>query len=106
MTGHLHDRSTSTDIAEHIAEEVRADLVRQAMPEPTLRAAAMKAIAQTVSAAHSAYWTACDAEGRAIDPAALDAPEGLLDDAYETAVKVEVIAAERGVSWWDARALV
>lgn len=68
---------------------------------------AADAIAEAVSAAHSAYWSACDTECRAIDPAAdLDAPEGLLDEAYDAAELVESLAAERGISWAEARELV
>ena len=67
---------------------------------------AAAAIAEAVGAAHAAYWAACDAEGRAIDPATLDAPEGLLDDAHDAAELVESLAAERGISWAEARELV
>lgn len=67
------------------------------------RAAAKQAIATAVSAAHKAYWAACDSEGRAIDPIALGSPEGLLDAAHEEALLLESIAAERDISWWDAR---
>lgn len=70
------------------------------------RAKAVIAIAAAIDAAHTAYWTACDAEGRAIDPTDLGAPEGLLDDAHDAALQVEAIAADRGLSWWDARNLV
>ena len=41
----------------------------------------------------------------AIDPAALDAPDNLLDDAYDAALQVEAIAA-RGISWTEARQFV
>ena len=57
-------------------------------------------------AAHSAYWAACDAEGRAVDPADLDTPESLLDEAYEIALMVESLTAERGMSWAEARELM
>ena len=67
---------------------------------------AAAAIRRAIDAAHDAYWTACDTEGRAIDPAALDAPDGLLDDAYDAALYVEAIAAERGISWTEARKFV
>lgn len=40
------------------------------------------------------------------DPADLGAPEGLLDEAYEAALLVESLAAERGISWAEARELV
>jgi hypothetical protein len=69
------------------------------------RGAAAQAIARALSMIDAAYWRACDAEGRAIDPASIHAPEGLLDDAYEIALQVEATAAARGMSWQDARAL-
>jgi len=71
---------------------------------PRRKAAA--AIAKALDAVHSAYWTACDAEGRAIDPADLDAPDGLLNDAFDAALRVQAIAAERGLSWHAAREFV
>lgn len=67
---------------------------------------AAAAIVRAVRAAETAYWAACDAEGRAIAPNALGAPEGLLDDAYDAAVKVEEIAHARGISWLEARQFV
>lgn len=70
------------------------------------RSQAAAAIAQAVDAAHAAYWAACDAEGRAIDPAELDAPESLLDDAHDAALMVQGIAENRGISWAEARQFV
>lgn len=70
------------------------------------REQAASAIEKAVSAAHDAYWDACDAEGRAIDPADLDAPDGLLDAAYDAALKVEDIAAADGIPWSEARQFV
>ena len=70
------------------------------------RAEAAVAMAAALDAMHSAYWTACDAEGRALDPADLDAPDGLLDDAHDAALRVEAIAQERGLSWSEARQFV
>ena len=70
------------------------------------RAEAAAAIAAALDAAHSAYWTACDTEGRALDPADLDAPDGLLDDAFDAALQVEAVAQERGLSWSEARQFV
>lgn len=67
---------------------------------------ATDAIAAAVDAIHDAYWSACDAEGRALDPDELHAPAGLLDDAFDVALTVEAIAAERGLSWAEARELV
>ena len=67
---------------------------------------AAAAIRRAIDAAHDAYWTACDTEGRALDPAELDAPDSLLDDAHEAALCVEAIAAERGISWHEARQFV
>ena len=86
-----------------ITELARIGRGEQSKPKPSPRDAATKAIAKTMKAAHAAYWTACDAEGRAIDPADLGAAEGLLADAYEVALIVEGIAVERGLSWHDAR---
>ena len=70
------------------------------------RTEAAAAIQNAIDAAHSAYWSACDTEGRAIEPAALDAPDNLLDDAYDAALQVEAIAAARGISWTEARQFV
>ena len=70
------------------------------------RTKAAAAIQNAIDAAHSAYWSACDTEGRALDPAELDAPDSLLDDAHEAALCVEAIAAERGISWHEARQFV
>ena len=79
---------------------------RQVKPRATACAHAAAAIAKAVRAAHSAFWAACDAEGRAVDPDTLDAPEGLLDEAYEAALQVESLAAARGISWAEAREMV
>jgi len=68
--------------------------------------AAVKAITDALDAMHSAYWAACDAEGRAIDPGDLGAPEGILDTAYDVALRVEDIADARGISWHEARQFV
>ena len=65
------------------------------------RTEAAAAIQNAIDAAHSAYWSACDTEGRA-----LDAPDNLLDDAYDAALQVEGIAAARGISWTEARQFV
>jgi len=65
--------------------------------------AAARAIAKALGSAHAAYWAACDAEGRAIDPAALGATHGLLDDAFDNARSVEAFARTNGISWSDAR---
>ena len=70
------------------------------------RGQAVEVIAQAVRRADSAYWAACDAEGKAIDPDDLGAPAGLLDDAYEAALIVEDVAAHRGMTWAEARELV
>lgn len=86
-----------------IAELARIGRGEQSKPRPSPRDAATKAIAKAMRAAHAAYWAACDSECRAIDPADLGADEGLLADAYEAALIVEGIAAERGLSWHDAR---
>ena len=75
-------------------------------PRATACANAAAAIAKAIDAAHAAYWTACDDEGLAIDPAELDAPQGLLDDAHDAALMVETLAQERSISWAEARELV
>jgi hypothetical protein len=72
----------------------------------TQRQRSAQAIAKSLQAADAAYWAACDAEGRAIDPAELGAPEGLLDAAFDIALTVEALAADRGISWAEARELV
>lgn len=46
------------------------------------------------------------AERRAIDPDALTALEGLLDEAHDAAELVENLAAKRVISWAEARELV
>ena len=89
-----------------ITELARIGRGEQSKPRLSPRDAATKAIAKAVRAAHAAYWAACDAEGRAIDPADLGADEGLLADAYEAALMVEGIATERNLSWHDARDFV
>ena len=75
-------------------------------PKPSARDAAVKAITDALDAIHSAYWDACDAEGRAIDPVDLGAPDGILDDAYDAALQVEGIVEARGISWHEARQFV
>lgn len=70
------------------------------------RPKAAQAIEKALDAIHDAYWQACDAEGRAIDPAELGAPEGLLDAAFDIALTVGALAADRGISWAEARQLV
>jgi hypothetical protein len=67
---------------------------------------ASKAIEDALDAIDTAYWLACDAECRALDPEELSAPDGLLDDAYHAALIVEGIAEERGISWHEARDFV
>ena len=66
------------------------------------------AMAEAVGTTHNAYWSACDAEDRAIDidPADLGAPEGLLDEAYRAALLVKSLVAKRGISWAKASELV
>lgn len=71
----------------------------------TTKTNASDAIAEALIAAHSAYWAACDAAGRAIDPAELGAPDSLLNDAYEVALRLENIAAERDITWQAVRDL-
>ena len=63
-------------------------------------------IAVAVGAAHRAYWHACDTESCAIDPTDIDAPDGLLDDAYDAALNVAKLAVAHGISWSEARELM
>ena len=63
-------------------------------------------IAKAIEAAHAAYWAACDAEGRPVDPADLDAPAGFFEELYRTAQTVEGILNERGITWAEARKLI
>jgi hypothetical protein len=67
---------------------------------------AAAAIAAAIYTAQEVFWRACDAEGRAIDPADLDAPAGLLDAPHELALQVETLAIERDISWVKARTLL
>lgn len=64
---------------------------------------AAKAIEKALDAIHTAYWGACDAQGAAVDPDTLGAPDGLLDDAYDTAQRIEDLMTERAISWPEAR---
>ena len=64
---------------------------------------ATTAIQKAIDEAVAAYWSACDTECRAIDPADLHAPKGLLEDAYDMALMVQDIATDCGMSWMDAR---
>ena len=100
------NRLIESDDPPSLTELARFGRGEQSKPKLSPRDAAMKTIAKAIDAAHNAYWTACDMEGRAIDPAALDAPDGLLDDAYDAALQVESIAAARGISWTEARQFV
>jgi hypothetical protein len=100
------ERLIESDDPPNITELAKIGRGEQSKPRPSPRDAAMRAIAKAIDATHSAYWAACDAEGQAIDPAALGAPDSLLDDAYEAALLVEGIAAERGISWTEARQFV
>ena len=67
---------------------------------------ASEVISKAIQAMLDAYWAACDAEGRAIDPADIDAPEGFLDEAYRRAQTVEGVVNKRGITWAEARKLV
>ena len=64
---------------------------------------ATQAIAEGLEAMHAAYWAVCDAEGQAVDPAVLLAPDGVLDDAFDIALSVEAFAEIKGISWAEAR---
>jgi hypothetical protein len=64
---------------------------------------ATQAIAEGLEAIHAAYWAVCNAEGQAIDPTVLLPPDGVLDDAFDIALGVEVFAEDNGISWTEAR---
>jgi hypothetical protein len=70
------------------------------------REQAAAAIAAAVDAAIDAYWQLCDEVGYAVDPDDLDAPDGLLDSAHDTALIVQGLAEDRGISWVEARQFV
>ena len=59
---------------------------------------ATQAIVEGLEAMHAAYWAVCDAEGQAIDPAVLLAPDGVLDDAFDIALSVEAFAEENRIA--------
>lgn len=71
--------------------------------KPSARAEARSSIAKAVRAAEAAYWSACDAEAKAIRPSTLGAPTGLLDEAYDIALEAEPLVADKGISWDEAR---
>ena len=100
------NRLVESDDPPSITELAKIGRGEQSKPKPSPRDAAMQAIDKAVSAMHRAYWSACDAEGQAIDPDALGAPDGLLDDAHDAALQVEEIAVARGISWTEARQFV
>ena len=64
---------------------------------------AQQAIAAALDAIQAAYWAACDDRGAAVDPEILGAPDGLLDDAHDTAQRIEDMAKAQGISWQEAR---
>lgn len=64
-------------------------------------------IERALEAIHDAYWSACDAEGRAIAPKELlDEEIPSINEAYEIALKVESVMRERMVDWEEARQFV
>ena len=67
------------------------------------RATARLNISKAVRSAEAAYWAACDAEEKAIRPATLGAPIGLLDEVYEMALEAELLVSDHGLSWDEAR---
>jgi len=67
------------------------------------RKKADKAMAIAREIAIDAYWSACDAESRAIDPHMLDIPEGIVDEAYAAALQVESLIDRDGITWAQAR---
>ena len=64
------------------------------------------AIAEGEAAIVNAYWIVCAHQGRAVEPAEIDAPDGVLDEAFAAAQRIEAIARERGLSWSEARDLL
>ena len=64
---------------------------------------AQQAIAAALDAIQAAYWGECDRQGAAVDPDTLGAPDGLLDEAHDTAQRIEALAHARGISWQEAR---
>ena len=61
------------------------------------------AIAEGEAAIVNAYWIVCAHQGRAVEPAEIDALDGVLDEAFAAAQRIEAIARERGLSWSEAR---
>lgn len=64
------------------------------------------AIAEALDAIRTAYWQACAAEGRAIDPEDLGMSETeaeLLAEEFGTAQDIEEHAALHGVNWEEAK---
>ena len=76
------------------------------MPDSDAISRARAAIAEGEAAIVNAYWIVCDHQGRAVDPAEIDAPDGVLDEAFAAAQRIEAIARERGLSWSEARDLL
>lgn len=72
----------------------------------TARKEAETTIAAALAAISAAYWEACAAEGRAIDPEDLGMSETeaeLLAEEFGTAQDIEARAASHGVSWEEAK---
>ena len=73
------------------------------MPDSDAISRARAAIAEGEAAIVNAYWIVCAHQGRAVEPAEIDAPDGVLDEAFAAAQRIEAIARERGLSWSEAR---
>jgi len=99
------ERLVESDEPPSLTELARFGRGEQTKPQPSPRAAAMQAIEKAMNKMHAAYWSACDDECQAIEPGELNAPEGLLDDAYDAALRVEEMARRDGITWADAREL-
>ena len=76
------------------------------MPDSDAISRARAAIAEGEAAIVNAYWIVCAHQGRAVEPAEIDAPDGVLDEAFAAAQRIEAIARERGLSWSEARDLL
>lgn len=85
-------------------EEVRKQLAANqlALSPSTMADEPARIIAVSIDAIHAAYWTACERDGKAVDPAEIGVPEGLLDDVFKNAQLVEDVVKQRDMSWAEA----
>jgi N-acetylglutamate synthase-like GNAT family acetyltransferase len=100
----------SAAIAEITRLRKEVDMLRRKLSEVqgepldfTMSDAPSRIVACAIDIIHSAYWTACENECKAVDPERLGIPAGLLDDAYKAAELVEADVKKRGISWVEAR---